>query len=158
MQNPENRTTNQISFENATLSVYDCARQFKEKLQQNSLKQKEAGRKADLDISGSQWDVEQFCNYVPDLKISYTNGDLPRSPHSETMDGILNDIRLAFVRLAKVFQDDGSDNVFEQLSQMALSEQAVRSFMDALIIPIVQENKMILRMEENLNIEGLPTS
>ena len=157
LQSTENREMLQISFENAEGS-HDSARHFRKKLEDNKSKQKEEGKKADVDISGSQWDVDQFCKYISHLKISYIYGDLPRSPHSETMDGILNDIDLAFARLAKVFKDDDNENALTQLSKMALSEQAVRSFIEALIIPILEKNRMILRMEENLNMCGLPTS
>ena len=103
-----------ISFANTALTPTDCAKEFKAKLTDK-----------DLITSGSHWELKQLCNYIPPLRISYTDDDLPRSLVSEEMLKMQCSIISSHQRLADAFKDNNEETILKQLSKKAYTEQTI---------------------------------
>ena len=114
LEKPKSKKLLDICFANTALNHTDCAKGFKYKLTSK-----------DLVTSGSNWQVEQFCNYIPALRVSYTDQELPKSPDSEEMRAMQCSIILSYICLAKVFKDNDDKPVAKQLFEKAYSEQTV---------------------------------
>ena len=135
-----------ISFANIPLNHNHCAADFKHKLKAEN---------KDLKTSASYWTVERFFEYFSTLKTSYSGEELPKLQGSDEMFEAITD---SFTNLGEVFKDDDTETILKLLSTKSHNEHMTRVFIDALIIPIVQENDMILRLEDSMNINGLPTA
>ena len=129
--------------------------------------------KSDVDSSSSTWKTDRFEEYERYLKSRFvesykTKLEQPSHHHYSIRfitDDIFSGIQQTYLQLAPVYLGVSVSDVLElgqelsflqQLVSSEYREAASRVFLDALITPILLENRMQVRLEEKLYVKDLP--
>ena len=99
-----------------------------------------------------------LCQYIPPLKVLFSNDELPKTEQSRVMTEIQCKIFMSYIRQDSVPKKRKCENVLDHLANEAYPENAVRGYIDDLINKITRNKEMTVLREEQLKVDGLPIS
>ena len=118
-------------------------------------------QKPDVSYSGSTWTVDQFLHYIDkDVSMMHVQTD----PLDKIDSMLWNKIKADFERCGRLqtLQETNDSPILSQillpLRQYKFREEAVRSFLDALLFPIFDALKIKVLVEETVKAHGLPSN